>query len=101
MPSIATDLLSARVPFEYKNHLAWDAKQRGMTINGLVNEIIAGYCAKGRIGLTETEDTEHTLDDKPTDLYGIALTLIDDLVEEGYPSNEIRSAFKSLREEML
>ena len=98
MPSIATDAFTVRVPHEYLSHIQYEAKQRGITRNALMNEVIGAFCAKD--GLRGAEDTG-ILDGAPTELYGIALTLIDDLVAEGYPDSEIRVAFKNIRDEML
>lgn len=98
MPSIATDTLTTRLPFEYINHINYVAKQRGITRNALLGEIVASFCAKD--GMPGAEDAG-LLDGAPTELYGVALTLVDDLVREGYPDGEIRTAFNNVRNEML
>lgn len=98
MPSIATDPVTVRLPHEYLSHVQYVANQRGITRNALMVEIIGAFCAKD--GLSGAEDTG-LLDGAPTELYGVALSLIDDLIDEGYPESEIRGAFKNLRDEML
>lgn len=98
MPSIASETLTARVPHEYMSRITYEAKQRGVSRNALLNELIGAFCAKR--GQETAEDTG-ILDGAPTELYGVALTLTDDLVRAGYPDAEIRNAFTNIRNEML
>lgn len=98
MPSIASDTISARIPHEYTSCLEYEARQRGITKNALMNELIGAYCAK--LGSKNAEDSG-ILDGAPTKLYGVALSLVDDLEEAGYPENEIMLAFKRIRDDKL
>lgn len=94
MPSIGTDSVVARVPFQHANAIQYEAKQRNTTRNMILGEIIAAW-------YESTHKAEAAPDEEPRALYGVALTLVDDLVAEGYPESEIKSAFQHIRDEML
>lgn len=98
MPSIASDPLTVRIPHEYFTRVEYEAKKRGITRNAMMNEIIGAFCAKA--GLACAEDTG-VLDGAPTEMYGMVLSLVDDLIKAGYPDSEIRVAFQNIRNEML
>ena len=94
MPSIASDTISARVPFEYKNALDYEARQRGVTTSKVLGEVVAEWYNRGH-------QEESSREGEPTELYGIVLTLVDDLVREGYPESEIKGIFTNIRNEKL
>lgn len=94
MPGIATDTISGRVPFEHRNAITYEAKQRGVTTSKVLSEIIAEWYNRGN-------QEESAREGEPTELYGIALTLVDDLVRVGYPESEIKGVFTNIRNEML
>lgn len=100
MPTLGTDSIAARVPFECANRIEYDAKQRGISRNALLNEILLAYNAK-RTAEEKGEAEAQVVTEGNHDLYGVALSLIDDLTAAGYPDSEIRMALKNIRDEML
>lgn len=94
MPEIGTDTVAARVPFRHRNAIDYEARTQGITVNKVVRGIIAAW-------YDSTHRDEEAPEDEPRALYGVALTLVDDLVAAGYPESEIKSTFQHIRDDML
>ena len=97
MPSIDSKTLSLRISNQLAKQVQEKAASVGLTVNAFLTSI-ASAAVKG----------EGVAPEPPTDveipggrLYGVALNLVDDLVDAGYPESEIENALKSIRRDML
>lgn len=98
MPSIDSRAVSARVNNELADRFTAIAESRGYSTAGYILDFIRKTVA----GMDVTQDDEPAdLPDVTSRLYGVALSLVDDLVDEGYPDSEIENAFTGIRREML
>lgn len=97
MPTIDSKTMSVRVSNKLAGQVAELAAERGITVNALFVSLAQEAVDAPK---ASTDEPEEPIDGN-TRLYGVALTLVDDLVEEGYPESEIENALKSIRRDML
>lgn len=111
MPSIDTRTVTIRLQNRVLDTIEEKAKGRGLTVNAFFNELAREAAADERIeyvplavpGVLAEEAAEAPQDVEIPQgrLYGVALTLVDDLTAAGYPESEIEGVFASARREML
>lgn len=97
MPSIDSRSISARVNCQLADRFTAIAEGRGYSTAGLIADFIQRTVNGAE--LPETDEPE--LPDVTSRLYGVALSLVDDLADEGYPESEIIRALTGVRREML
>lgn len=95
MPSIDSRAISARINNKLADEFTQIAEGRGYTTAGLLTKLIREVVDGSE------DDTEYELTERSSRLYGVALELVDDLMEAGYPDGEIESALKCVRRDML
>lgn len=96
MPNTDSRSISARVNNQIADRFTAIAESRGYTTAGL----IVDFVQKTVSGMDVAPEPEE-LPDVTSRLYGVALSLVDDLVDEGYPESEIETALMGVRREML
>lgn len=99
MPSIDSRSISARVNNQLADRFTAIAESRGYSTAGLIADFIQRTVDD--MDVTHAEEPASELPETETRLYGVALSLVDDLVEEGYPESEIEGALNGIRREML
>lgn len=99
MPSIDSRSISARVNNQLADRFTAIAESRGYSTAGLIADFIQRTVDD--MDVTRAEEPAPELPETETRLYGVALSLVDDLVEEGYPESEIAGALNGIRREML
>lgn len=99
MPSIDGKSISAKVNHQIAERFTAIAESRGYTTSSL----LADFVHKTVEGMDVTPQAQEpeALPDVTSRLYGVALSLVDDLVDEGYPESEIETALTGVRREML
>lgn len=113
MASADAFTLSARVPHKTADEFKALADSIGLSPNALIKDMIeravAGKPALPEI-VTEADKAAGAAAGKAQvqeaqlhvpAMYGPALTLIDDLMDKGYPDSEIQNALTNVRREML
>lgn len=112
MPTIDSKTISVRVNNLLANRVTALAARRGLTINGLLTQILQAAVDEIEqvpviptvpVTLPEKEELEEAIEltGDQKRIYGAALNLVDDLVDAGYPESEIENALKSIRRDML
>ena len=111
MPTIDSKTISVRMSNQLATRVAHLAGKRGLTVNGLMTQIAQAAVDEidhvpvvPVVPVTqppEDELEEVALTSEQSALYGVALTLVDDLVEAKYPESEIRGALTNIRRELL
>lgn len=100
MPTIDSKTMSVRVSNKLAGQVAELAAERGITVNALFVSLAQEAVDAPKSIAAVPDDPEEFTGDNAR-LYGVALTLVDDLVEEGYPESEIENALRSIRRDML
>ena len=109
MPTVDSRTVTVRLQNQVYNKIAEKAKASGQTVNAFFNALAREAAADDITfvplavpGAIETQqEAPESVDVPHGRLYGVALTLVDDLVREGYPESEIEGVFTSARREML
>lgn len=101
----ATDAftLSARVPNKTADEFKQLADSLGLTPNALIKDMVE-RAVSGKAQSTSEPKEQETVpfDGEPVPrLWAVALELVNDLEDAGYPGSEIEKAFKNIRQEML
>lgn len=108
----ATDAftLSARVPNKVADEFKTLAESLGMTPNAMIRDMVeravSGKPAASGAGFTTEQAEAAHAEVESTQLhvprmYGVALSLVDDLMDAGYPESEIEKSFTDIRRELL
>lgn len=106
MPSIDSTTITARVSNKTAEGIQQLCDIKGLTRSALINDMVERELAKAtQAAFGVKEDAEELPDidvmDVPERLYAAALSLIDDMLTEGYPENEILLMLTQDRERML
>lgn len=112
MPTIDSKTISVRVSNQLATRVTHLAAKRGLTVNGLMTQVMQAAVDEidhvpvvPIVPVTEPDKAELEeaieLTGEQKRIYGIALTLVDDLTEAGYPESEIDNAFRGIRRDML
>ena len=96
MPNTDSRSISARVNNQIADRFTAIAESRGYTTAGL----IVDFVQKTVSGMDVVPEPVE-LPDVTSRLYGVALALVDDMMEVGYPDSEIESALLGVRREKL
>ena len=98
MPNTDSRSISARVNNQIADRFTAIAESRGYTTAGLIVDFVQ-KTVSGMDVVPEPDPVE--LPDVTSRLYGVALALVDDMMEVGYPDCEIENAIAGVRREML
>lgn len=108
MPNTDSRSVSARVNNQIADRFTAIAESRGYTTAGLIVDFVQKTVDGMDVTLAAPEPAGANEDAVPegipahvSRLYGIALALVDDMMEVGYPDCEIENAIAGVRREML
>lgn len=98
----ATDAftLSARVPNKTADEFKQLADSLGLTPNALIKDMVE-RAVSGKAQEPEHQEPVPFEGEPVPRLWAVALELVNDLEDAGYPGSEIEKAFKGIRQEML
>lgn len=99
----ATDAftLSARVPNKVADEFKALADSLGLTPNALIKDMVIRAVEGGPQKGQKPQETVAFQDEQVPRLWAVALNLVDDLQDAGYPDGEIEQALKDIRREKL
>lgn len=102
MPSADAFTLSARVPNKVADEFKALAESLGLTPNALIKNMVENAVnGKPADAPVSTPQQPIDLPEITHRLYGVALNLVDELMQAGYPENEIQNALTGIRRELL
>ena len=103
MASADAFTLSARVPNKTADDFKALADKLGLTPNALIKDMVERAVA-GKLPVGKDAEPQETVafqDERVPRLWAVALNLVNDLEDAGYPAGEIEKAFLDIRREML
>lgn len=103
MPTIDSKTLSVRMSNQLAAQVQKKADEQGTTVNAYLTSLAMAAVKGYSPAPAEKEEPDEVpeISGEKSVLYGTALTLVDDLVEAGYPKSDIRGALTNIRREML
>ena len=106
MPSIDSTTITARVSNKAAAGIQQLCDLKGLTRSALINDMVERELTRATqaaLGVSEPEPVEELPEapNMPERLYSSALSLVDDMLTEGYPESEILLMLAQDRERML
>lgn len=102
MPQADAFTLSARVPNKVADEFKKLADTLGMSPNAMIKDMVMRAVEGKPLGAAEKPQEMDTFrDEQVPRLWAVALNLVNDLEDAGYPVSEIEKAFLDIRRELL